>query len=110
MTSSTAIPNNYAVHVVQRLVPTIALAQELYSQPTAQTIEHFIFVNSHIQNGVAKPGQVVLISPADSMACTPAEQEFLNYARQIDDKLKELSFAEQELLAERYDLLSNIAK
>ena len=108
MESAQVIPQGYGVHVVQRLIPIVALAQQLYSNPSSQTIEHFIFVNSHIQNGVAKPGQVVLISPAETMACTAAEQEFLIYAGQIDDKLKELSFAEQELLAKRYDLLSNI--
>ncbi|WP_229702131.1 hypothetical protein [Bowmanella pacifica] len=110
MESAQVIPQGYGVHVVQRLIPIVALAQQLYSNPSSQTIEHFIFVNSHIQNGVAKPGQVVLISPAETMACTAAEQAFLIYAGQIDEKLKELSFAEQELLAKRYDLLRNVAK
>lgn len=110
MATANSIPNDLAIHIVEKRMHVDALIIALYSVPTVQTFKHFKFVNSHIVDDYAKPGQVVLISPINSVECTIAEEDFKRFAIEIDQKLRELDESEKEVLAKRYDLLSNTAK
>lgn len=66
MTNSFVTPNDYAIHVVEKRMTIDALIIVLYNAPTEKTFTHFKFVNSHLVEGFAKPGQIVLISPTNS--------------------------------------------
>lgn len=110
MSNTSAIPSDLAIHIVEKRMAVNALILVLYNMPTKETFEHFKFVNSHLIDGFAKPGQIVLISPLNTFQCTIEEQEFKKYALDIDKKLRELDEIEKEVLAKRYDLLSNVAK
>lgn len=54
-------------------------------------------------------GQIVLLSPANSKECTVEEAEFLDIAESVDRTLLKLDSSERQILAKRYDLLSNVA-
>ena len=103
-------PQDYALHIVEKRMKTDALIIALYNAPAKETFDHFKYVNSHLTDGFAKPGQLVLISPINSQECTEFEQLFQKYALEVDKKLRELNEQEKELLAKRYELLSNVAK
>ena len=102
------IPEEYAIHIVEKAMPVDQLIMILYEFPESIVYDHFKLVNSHIKNGEVQPGQIVLLSPADSTQCTLEEAEFLKVAEQVDLTLLQLSNSEREILAKRYDLLSSI--
>ncbi|MBQ4797611.1 hypothetical protein J8L73_00395 [Pseudoalteromonas sp. MMG006] len=104
------VPNDYAIHIVEKRMSIDALIIALYNTPSEKTFKHFKFVNSHIVDGYAKPGQIVLISPINTMECTELEQQFQASALEVDKKLRELDEHEKEILSKRYELLSNVAK
>lgn len=109
MTSNFTTPQDYAIHIVEKRMTVDALIIALYNTPTKHTFDHFKFVNYHLVDGFAKPGQIVLISPVNSQECTEFEQYFQKYAIEEDKKLRELNEQEKEVLAKRYELLSNVA-
>ena len=98
-----------ALHIVEKQLPVDQLIMILYNSPADSTYNHFKSVNSHLKDGIAKVGQVVLLSPEDAQQCTLEEAEFLNVAKAVDQELLKLSNAEKEILAKRYDFLSNVA-
>lgn len=104
----TPIPEEYAIHIVEKSMPVDQLIMILYNCPEPLVYEHFKLVNSHIKNDTVWPGQVVLLSPADATQCTIEEQEFLTLAKQVDLTLLKLDASKREILAKRYDLLSSI--
>lgn len=110
MTDQFLVPNDYAIHIVEKRMSIDALIIALYNTPSEKTFKHFKFVNSHIVDGYAKPGQIVLISPINTMECTELEQQFQASALEVDKKLRELDEHEKEILSKRYELLSNVAK
>ncbi len=90
-------------------MPVDQLIMILYKNPTPQVFEHFKFVNQHITDGIVRPGQIILISPANAMSCTTEEAMFQETARQVDKKLAMMSTHERKLLAQHYEFLSNVA-
>jgi len=104
----TPIPEEYAIHIVEKPMSVDQLIMLLYDSPKPIVFDHFKLVNSHIKNGEVWPGQLVLLSPEDATQCTIEEQAFLTVAEQVDLTLLQLSNSERELLAKRYDLLSSI--
>ncbi|MBL4608567.1 MAG: hypothetical protein JKY01_12170 [Pseudomonadales bacterium] len=100
---------NKAIHIVEKQMPVDQLIMIMYNSPSETTYKHFKMVNSHIQNGIVKVGQVVLLSPEDTQECTIEEAEFLKVAKSVDNTLSELAISEKELLVSRYELLSNVA-
>ncbi|WP_281561411.1 hypothetical protein [Thalassomonas sp. RHCl1] len=102
------IPEEYAIHIVEKAMPVDQLIMILYDFPEQIVYDHFKLVNSHIKNDEVHPGQIVLLSPADATQCTIEEAEFLKVAEQVDLTLLQLSNSEREILARRYDLLSSI--
>lgn len=102
------IPEEYAIHIVEKAMPVDQLIMILYDFPEQIVYDHFKLVNSHIKNAEVQQGQVVLLSPADVTQCTIEEVEFLKVAEQVDLTLLQLSNSEREILAKRYDLLSSI--
>ena len=98
-----------ALHIVEKQLPVDQLIMILYNSPGDITYNHFKSVNSHLKDGIARVGQVVLLSPENPQECTLEEVEFLNVAAAVDQELLKLSNAEKEILANRYDFLSNVA-
>ena len=106
-----ALPStrNQAIHIVEKQMPVDQLIMIMYDSPSKDTYNHFKMVNSHIKDGMVQVGQVVLLSPADTQACTIEEAEFLTIANKVDITLLKLSNSEKQLLINRYEMLSNVA-
>jgi hypothetical protein len=106
-----ALPStpNKAIHIVEKQMPVDQLIMIMYNSPSENTYKHFKMVNSHIKNGIAQVGQIVLLSPENSQECTIEESEFLDIAKKVDLTLLKLSNSEKELLAKRYEFFSNVA-
>lgn len=100
---------NKAIHIVEKQMPVDQLIMIMYNSPSENTYKHFKMVNSHIKNGIAQVGQVVLLSPANAQECTIEEAEFLNIAKAVDLTLLKLSNSEKQLLVNRYEFFSNVA-
>jgi hypothetical protein len=98
-----------ALHIVEKQLPVDQLIMILYNSPAPATYNHFKSVNSHLKDGIARVGQVVLLSPENPQECTLEEVEFLNVAEAVDQELLKLSNAEKEILAKRYEFLSSVA-
>jgi len=109
MDSNTSVTNSMLLHFVEKRMHVNELIIALYNAPSPNVFEHFKVVNSHIKNHHVEVGQVVLISPANSMECTREELAFLEFAHSVDRQLEAMSQQERTLLAQRYDLLSNVA-
>ncbi|MEI8664774.1 hypothetical protein P4S81_07420 [Pseudoalteromonas sp. B28] len=54
MTDQFLVPNDYAIHIVEKRMSIDALIIALYNTPSEKTFKHFKFVNSHIVDGYAK--------------------------------------------------------
>lgn len=52
-----------ALHIVEKQLPVDQLIMILYNAPADSTYSHFKAVNSHLKDGIARVGQVVLLSP-----------------------------------------------
>jgi hypothetical protein len=100
---------NVALHIVEKQLPVDQLIMILYNSPVQATYNHFKSVNSHLKDGIARVGQVVLLSPENPQQCTLEEVEFLNVAEAVDQELLKLSNAEKEILAKRYEFLASVA-
>jgi len=101
--------NDYAIYTVETRMPVDQLILILYENPTPQVFEHFKFVNQHVANEIVRPGQIILISPANATTCTTEEALFQEAAKQVDIKLAAMGIRERELLAKHYEFLSNVA-
>ncbi|GAA3915998.1 hypothetical protein [Litoribacillus peritrichatus] len=109
MNTSASMPSNYAIHIVEKVMPVDQLIMILYNNPSPIVYSHFKQVNQHIKNGLVQPGQIVLISPANTGECSIEEQKFLQVAEKVDRTLMQLAASEREILAKRYDFLNNAA-
>ena len=109
MDSQSSATNNMVVHIVEKPMHVNELIMVMYNSPSKPVYEHFKIVNAHIKNDQVNAGQVVLLSPANSMECTRDEVAFLEFANRVDKHLESLSKQERILLAKRYDLISNVA-
>jgi hypothetical protein len=107
--TQTQAHSSSALHIVEKTMPVNQLIMIMYNSPLPMVYDHFRVVNSHIKNEVVQVGQVVLLSPADSNACTLEEQQFLTVAHEVDKILSKLNTGEKKVLASRYDFLSEAA-
>ena len=98
-----------ALHIVEKSMPIDQLIMVLYNSPLPIVYDHFKMVNSHLKNGTAQVGQIVLLSPANTNACTIEELEFLTVAHEVDRTLAKLNTEEKKILANRYYFLSEVA-
>jgi hypothetical protein len=107
--TQTQAQNSSALHIVEKTMPVDQLIMIMYNSPLPVVYDHFRMVNSHIKHETVQIGQIVLLSPADSNACTLEEQQFLTVAHKVDKILSKLNTEEKKLLASRYDFLSEAA-
>ena len=108
MTTLASAPGEVLFHFVKKDQPVNDLIRTLYGQPGQITIEHFTATNSHLKNGWARTGQMVVITPPNSQQCSLWEAELAQAAVKVDEKLAMLSAEEARIMAENYQLLSNI--
>ena len=110
MTSTaSAIPGEIFYHFAKKNQTIDELIRTLYIHPSVDTINHFKAINSHLVNGQVKLGQMVVITQPNSQQCTQFETDLAEAARLVDQKLAKLDAQEKEILAERYQLLNNVA-
>lgn len=108
MTAITSAPGKVFFHFVNKDQSVDELIRSLYSQPSKATIDHFKVINGHLKGNYARTGQMVVITPADSQQCSFWEAELAEAAVKVDEKLAMLSKEEARIMAENYQLLSNI--
>jgi len=72
MTQLKEVPDQLGFYIVPEATNTKDLINTLYSEPSAITREHFLSVNGHLEDK-SLPGQIVIVSPADSNMCTQQE-------------------------------------
>ena len=84
------------------------LFKSIYERPSEATRKHFMSVNSHLGQQV-RPGQMVIITPANAQQCTAYEADMLDAARVVDKNLASLTAAEAKVMAEHYAWLANVA-
>jgi len=106
--SACAIPDEIAFHFVIKQQSVDALFNSLYTQPNDITKQHFLSVNSHLQQQV-RPGQMVIIYPPNAQQCTAYEAELSEAAQRIDKQLAAQSEEEARIMAQYYDLLAYTA-
>jgi predicted Zn-ribbon and HTH transcriptional regulator len=107
--SARTVTHNKAIHIVEKSMTVDQLIMIMYNSPAQIVYDHFKMVNSHLKNNMVQVGQIVLLSPANSKECTVEEAEFLDIAESVDRTLLKLDSSERQVLAKRYDFLSNVA-
>ncbi|MCF6324506.1 MAG: hypothetical protein L3J89_09320 [Gammaproteobacteria bacterium] len=107
--SANAIPDEIYYHFAKKTESIDALIRTLYTSPTALSIAHFKAINSHLKNDQVQAGQLIIITPVDSLQCSRFEAELVEAALVVDKNLATLASEEQRVIAENYQLLNNIA-
>ncbi len=102
------IPDEILYDFVNKHQSVDELFYHLYDRPSEMTKQHFMTVNSHLNQQV-RPGQMVIITPPNAQQCTALEADFREAARRIDRQLEAQSEQEAKVMAEYYGLLSNVA-
>ncbi|WP_062268279.1 hypothetical protein [Endozoicomonas arenosclerae] len=105
---SSSFPNEALFFIADREYTIDELIQTLYHSPVPETRSHFKAINSHLKNGRALPGQMVIITPPKANSCQVAESVMQQTAMEVDKELANMSPREREVLAEHYAFLSNI--
>ncbi len=105
---ASSIPDEILFHFVTKPQSIDALFNSLYDQPDEFTRQHFMTVNSHLEQN-ARPGQMVILTPPNADQCTLFEADLMEAARRIDRQLAAQSEAEAKAMVEQYSLLSNVA-
>ncbi|WP_411994537.1 hypothetical protein [Agarivorans sp. DSG3-1] len=100
---------NKVIHIVEKSMAIDQLIMIMYNSPKPIVYDHFRMVNSHLKNDMVQVGQIVLLSPASSSQCTQEEVDFLVIAQAVDKTLLKLDNSERKILADRYELLANVA-
>ena len=103
-----SIPGEILYHFVIKPQSVDELFNTLYERPSELSKQHFIAINSHLDQQV-RPGQMVIITPPDAQQCTPFEANLMDAARRIDQQLAAQSEEEAKVMAEYYGLLANVA-
>ena len=62
-----------------------------------------------MKNGQVEIGQLIIVTPPNSQQCSRFEADLMDAAALVDQKLAELSEADRQIIADNYQLLSNIA-
>lgn len=81
----------------------------LYAAPSAATRKHFLHVNGHINPANLRPGQLVVVTPAEPTQCTELEAQFAQMAQDLDNVRQQVNVPDAEaakVLSQHYDLLS----
>ena len=102
------IPDEILYHFVIKHQSVDELFNTLYEHPGELTKQHFMHVNSHLEQRV-RPGQMVIITPPDARQCTPFESDLMEAARLVDQQLAAQSAEDAKVMAEYYGLLANVA-
>jgi hypothetical protein len=102
-------PPEYFFHIVETDTAIKDLVHLFYASPTELNRQHFRLVNSHLKGDIARPGQIVLVSPGNASQCTEAEILFNQVALEVDAELTTMNKQEAEILAKRYDLINSTA-
>ncbi|MCF6338810.1 MAG: hypothetical protein L3J84_12815 [Gammaproteobacteria bacterium] len=89
--------------------PCDTLIGALYTSPSALAVDHFKAINSHLKNGQVDAGQLIIVTPPNSQQCSRFEADLMDAAALVDQKLAELTEADRKIMADNYQLLSNIA-
>ncbi|KEQ19253.1 hypothetical protein [Endozoicomonas numazuensis] len=105
---SSVIPEEALFFIAEREYTLDQLINLLYQTPSPQTRSHFTAINSHLKNGRAQPGQMVIITPPDASSCQLAESMMQQAAIEVDKELAEMSAKERKILADHYAILSNM--
>ncbi len=103
-----SIPDEILYQLVIKPQSVDALFDTLYERPSELNRQHFMTINSHLDQQV-RPGQMVIITPPDAQQCTPFEAYIMDVARRIDQKLAAQFEEEAQVMAEYYGLLANVA-
>ena len=106
--SALNIPDEVAFHFVVKKQSLDTLINSLYNNPSELTKQHFLAVNSHLQQQV-HPGQMVIITPPNSQQCMAYEAALSQAAQHIDKMLQAQSEEEARIMSEYYDLLAYAA-
>lgn len=105
---NTKIPDEALFFVADGYYSTNQLLRILYTNPSEQTRNHFLSVNSHLSAGRVNPGQMVIITPPNAHSCQQWEVIMQEAAMQVDAELAQLTEQERKSLARNYALLSNV--
>ncbi len=103
-----SIPGEILYHFVIKPQSVDELFNTLYERPSELSKQHFMAINSHLDQQV-RPGQMVIVTPPDAQQCTPFEANLMDAARRIDQQLAAQSEEEAQVVAEYYGLLANVA-
>jgi len=107
--NTSAIPGEIFYHFAKKNQSVDELIRNIYSSPSAETVQHFKVMNRHLKNNNVMVGQMVVVTPANSQQCTRYEADLAEAALLVDQKLATLSAEERRIMAEHYQLLNNIA-
>ncbi|MCF6255752.1 MAG: hypothetical protein L3K25_05540 [Gammaproteobacteria bacterium] len=107
--SASAIPDEIYYHFAEKSQTVDTLINSLYTSPSALAVEHFKAINSHLKNGQVEAGQLIIVTPPNSQQCSRFEADLMDAAALVDQKLAELTEADRKIMADNYQLLSNIA-
>ena len=67
MPAITSAPDEVFYHFAKQTQPIYVLIRSLDTSPSALTVEHFKAINSHLLDGKVQIGQLVIITPPNSM-------------------------------------------
>lgn len=108
MPTIASAPDEVFFHFAKQKQSVDALLRSLYSSPSQLTVDHFKAINSHLLDGKVQIGQMVIITPPNSMQCSAFEADMMQAAELVDQRLAELTAEDKRILAENYQLLNNI--
>ena len=101
-------PDEVFYHFAKQNQSVDALIRSLYDYPSQLTIDHFKAINSHLKDDKVQIGQLIIITPPNSMQCSAFEADMMDAAILVDQRLAELTEEDKRILAENYQLLNNI--
>lgn len=70
--------------ITERAMTIQELMETLYAVPRDNTRDHFLHVNAHIDPNRIRPGQLVVVTPANPTQCTELEYVFAEMARHVE--------------------------
>ena len=82
-TQTRSIPSEIHYHIVTKPQSTDSLLSTLYNHPSETTKQHFMSVNQHLGQQV-RPGQMVFITPPDSLQCSALESDLTEIGRRLN--------------------------
>ena len=94
--NASTIPSEIFYHIAKKNLSIDELIRQIYISPSSASIDHFKSINSHLKDGKVKVGQMVVITPPNSLQCTSFESDLAEAAVLVDQKLAELSLQERE--------------